>query len=166
MFDPLDNWETLKTFSEVIKKLLEKLLEALAVIGGLAALWKWLIERKDRATDILLKLETEFRDKEVMQGRQCIEDDERYRLIKDRLKQFVAEFRGEKPDQKPESGLNAWRDPGTPADLRFEGIAVFQIAPEQPSTENGALAPAIVRSPRPAWDSVSKGPAIRLRQAR
>ena len=92
MFQPLDNWDDLKTFSEIFKNLFE----ALAVLGGVGVLWKYLVERKDRATDILLRLEKEFCKKKVMQGRQCIEDDGRYHLIKDRLKQYVAESRRER----------------------------------------------------------------------
>lgn len=77
MFKPPDNWDELKTFSEIFKNLIE----ALAVIGGLFGLWKWLLERKDRATDILLQLEQEFRKPEIMKGRQCIEEIERYRRL-------------------------------------------------------------------------------------
>lgn len=87
MFEPLDNWDDLKTFSEIFKNLFE----ALAVLGGAVAVSKYLVERKDRAADILLQLEHEFCKKKVMQGRQCIEDDGRYHLIKDRLKQLAAE---------------------------------------------------------------------------
>jgi hypothetical protein len=69
----------LKTFSEISRNLIE----SLAVLGGVAALWKYLNERKDRATDILLKLENEFCKKKVMQGaamhrrRQTLSSDKR-----------------------------------------------------------------------------------------
>jgi hypothetical protein len=99
MFKPPDNWDELKTFSEIFKNLIE----ALAVIGGLFGLWKWLLERKDRATDILLQLEQEFRKPEIMKGRQCIEEIERYRLIKDRLPRYVAESQGERLEPPAES---------------------------------------------------------------
>jgi hypothetical protein len=101
MIEPLDTWEKMKNLSEIIKNLLE----ALAVIGGVAALWKWLVERKDRATDILLKLETEFRDDKVMRGRLCIEDDRLYNSIKERLKRYVAESRNATQAQQSPSAM-------------------------------------------------------------
>jgi hypothetical protein len=86
MFKPPDNWDELKTFSEIVKNLLE----ALAVVGGVLAFWKWLAERNDRAADILLKLEEDFCTPEIVQGKHCIEDNERYDLIKDQLRQYAA----------------------------------------------------------------------------
>ena len=85
MFNLPDNLEDLNTLSETVKNLVE----ALALIGAAFALWKWLVERKDRAADILLKLEQKFCEPEIMRGKQCIEQDERYELIKDRLMAVV-----------------------------------------------------------------------------
>jgi len=99
MFKLPDNLEELKTSSEIFKNLFE----GLAVMLGVAGLWKWLAERKDRATDILLQLERKFCEPEIVQGRQCIEDKERYDLIKDRLKQYVVESRAERSKLAAES---------------------------------------------------------------
>lgn len=90
-----DDWEHAKTVSEIVKNAVE----ALAIIGGLIGLWKWLAERRDRATDILLKLESEFCKPEIMKGRLCIEDDERYSLIKSRLKQQVDAPQGKRSNE-------------------------------------------------------------------
>jgi hypothetical protein len=59
MFKLPDSWEEWKTVSEIFKNIIE----ALAVIGGVAWLLKWLDERKDRATGILLQLEREVERK-------------------------------------------------------------------------------------------------------
>ena len=44
------------------------------MLAGAVAVIKWVNERRDRATDILLKLEEKFASKDVMKGRKRVED--------------------------------------------------------------------------------------------
>ncbi len=91
----LEDW---KSLSEIIKNGAE----ILVILGGLFALWKWLAERKDRSTDILLKLEQEFQKAELVKGRLYIEDDVRYSQIKSQLMELTSEAR---IDRQKLSGL-------------------------------------------------------------
>ena len=59
--------ETVKNFAEI-----------LAIIGGAFAIGKWLFERYDRATDVLLELEKKFNEPQLLLGRGMIEDDIAY----------------------------------------------------------------------------------------
>jgi hypothetical protein len=49
-------------------------LESAAIVAGGVALLKWFTERKDRATDVLLKLEEHFNEVGVRAGRFLVED--------------------------------------------------------------------------------------------
>jgi hypothetical protein len=116
MFKLPEYWEGVKTLSEIFKNIVE----ALAVIGGVSALWKWLAERKDRATDILFELEREFSSKpEIVQGKECIEEDERYDLIKGRLKQYVTESQPER-SKSPAESSKAKQKFGSPQEKEIE----------------------------------------------
>ena len=59
--------ETVKNFAEVA-----------AISAGGFALYKWVFERYDRATDVLLELEKKFNEPECLLGRALIEDDVAY----------------------------------------------------------------------------------------
>jgi NAD-dependent protein deacetylases, SIR2 family len=71
----------------------EPILKTLAVAGGAFALWKWVKERNNRATDVLLELEEQF-EKKCKKGRPLIEHDWRYNEVKELLRCAVA--RGER----------------------------------------------------------------------
>jgi len=79
---------SLRTLAETLKPILE----CLAIIAGSFALIKWLRERNNRATDVLLKLEEEF-DKKCEHGRPLIEHDWKYDKVKELLKSAVREGR-------------------------------------------------------------------------
>ncbi len=62
--------ELAKIWSEIVKNVAE----SGAVLAAVFAVIKWVNERRDRATDVLLRLENEFKDKDVMAGRNKVED--------------------------------------------------------------------------------------------
>ena len=57
---------------------LKPILECIAFVVGAGALIKWFVERDDRATDVLLKLEEHFNEPQVRKGRQLVEDPQKY----------------------------------------------------------------------------------------
>lgn len=58
-----------------ISEIVKNVAEALAVIGGGFALYRWLHERNDRATEVLFQLEERFQKKAVATGRALLEED-------------------------------------------------------------------------------------------
>ncbi len=71
-------------------ELLKPILECLAIVLGGAALLKWMQERDDRASDVLLKLEEEFETK-CKNGRPLLEDEDKYGTVQQALQNAVAE---------------------------------------------------------------------------
>jgi hypothetical protein len=67
---------TLKTVSDLAESI-KPILECLAYFAGSLALVKWLRERNDRATDVLLSLEEQFETK-CAAGRQYIDEPLKY----------------------------------------------------------------------------------------
>src|SRR5581483_6182387 len=59
--------------------------EAAAVVGAVGTLIKWATERQDRSTQVLLELENRFNEPLIRMGRLCLEDDEHYETISDKL---------------------------------------------------------------------------------
>jgi hypothetical protein len=59
-----------KEWSEIVKNVVE----SLAVVAGAFAIVQWVSGRRDRATDVLLRLEEEFKKQDVMGGRKMVED--------------------------------------------------------------------------------------------
>ena len=59
-----------KEWSEVVKHVVE----SGAVLAAVFALIKWVDERRDRGTDVLLSLETKFKTEKILEGRNVIED--------------------------------------------------------------------------------------------
>lgn len=88
---------------------LKPILECLAIIAGALAIIKWLRERNNRATDVLLKLEEEF-DKKCEKGRGLIEHDWKYNEVKELLKSAVREgkrsARAEHDPQDPQMAVD------------------------------------------------------------
>src|SRR6266480_6029454 len=95
------DWTKLHEVSEVVKNFAE----ALAIFGGVFALLKWLSERHDRSTDVLLELTTQFDQQECIQGRTLIDDDVAYGKIVSRLHTAVLE--ASEPIPLKESALSA-----------------------------------------------------------
>jgi NAD-dependent deacetylase len=95
------NWTKLQELSEILKNFAE----VLAIIGGVFALWKWLYERHDRSTDVLLELAKKFGEPECVQGRTLIEDDVAYGEIFSRL--HIAVLEASEPIPLKESKLSA-----------------------------------------------------------
>jgi len=79
--------ERLKQISEIAKNTAE----ALAIVGGAFALWQWLFERYDRATDVLIDLEEKFNERQSVRGRTLIEDDVEYGKVVRLMQQAVLE---------------------------------------------------------------------------
>jgi NAD-dependent deacetylase len=79
---PLEHW---KSISEVASNFAQ----ALAVLGGIFFLVKWLRERSDRTTEILLRLENRFNAAKVLEGRRAIDHDGKYEEIRGVLDQWV-----------------------------------------------------------------------------
>jgi hypothetical protein len=66
-------WWTLeerKNWAEIVKTVVE----ALALLAGAFAVVQWVNARSDRGTDVLLTLEKEFKDTDVLAGRELVED--------------------------------------------------------------------------------------------
>jgi len=59
-----------KEWSETVKNAVE----SLAVVAAAFGICKWLDERRNRATDVLLALDKEFKEAPVMAGRTFVED--------------------------------------------------------------------------------------------
>lgn len=59
--------------------------EAAALLGGVWTIWAWLRQRKDRAADVLLMLETRFAVPDVVKGRAALEDQATYDDIRPAL---------------------------------------------------------------------------------
>lgn len=95
------NWTKLQELSEILKNFAE----VLAIIGGVFALWKWLYERRDRSTDVLLELAKKFSEPECVQGLTLIEDDVAYGEIVSRL--HIAVLEASEPIPLNESKLSA-----------------------------------------------------------
>src|SRR5882672_10767355 len=75
-----------KDWSDTVKNVIE----TAAVLCGVVAVFKWITERQDRATDILLMLNEEF--KKVIKGKQLIDDNNKYKTdAAPSLKRAVAE---------------------------------------------------------------------------
>jgi hypothetical protein len=74
---------TLANLSDFATRL-KPILECLAYLAGALALVKWLRERTDRATDVLLKLEEEF-DRKCAAGRQCLDEPPKYAECREAL---------------------------------------------------------------------------------
>ncbi len=74
----LNDW---KTYSEIAKNLVS----ILGLAGGLFVLYKWIYARLDRATDILLKLDSQFTTPEMVKGRQLIEYDQEWNRVRGAL---------------------------------------------------------------------------------
>jgi len=91
-----------KTFSDIAKNAFE----VFAVFGGLFALRKWLAERNDRATDILLKLEQQFQKDNLEKGRLYLEDDRQCKLIRPQLELLASNAGNEKIKLGRASGIN------------------------------------------------------------
>jgi len=58
-----------KDWSETVKNVVE----SLAVLAAAFAAFKWLDERRNRATDVLMKLDEMFRNGDVLNGRELVE---------------------------------------------------------------------------------------------
>jgi NAD-dependent deacetylase len=68
----------LKDISEVVRNFGQ----GLALVGGIVVLITWLYARRDRSTEVLLRLENEFGRAEIRRGRELIESDAAYREIR------------------------------------------------------------------------------------
>lgn len=77
MFD-IQNAQSAFTWWKDLAELLKDVLESLAIIAGSLALIKWFTERHDRATDVLLQLETRFQDPEIQNACHFLEDETEY----------------------------------------------------------------------------------------
>lgn len=54
---------------------LADIISKLAVLGGVAVLWKWSQERNDRSAEVLLKLQDRYCDERVRKAREFLETD-------------------------------------------------------------------------------------------
>jgi len=61
------------------------ILQCVAFLLGIFALYKWSRERNDRATDVLLKLEEHFNVERVRKGRFVVEDINQYNAVSESL---------------------------------------------------------------------------------
>lgn len=75
--EPTD-WNTLKTISEVVKNWVQ----VAGVLGAVFLFYRWVVERKDRSTQVLFELETRFAAKEVQAGGVLVEEDAAYEGIR------------------------------------------------------------------------------------
>lgn len=78
-----------KDWSETIKNVIE----SGAVLAAVFAVIKWVQERQDRATEVLLKLEEKFSVEAVVKGRDLIDDDARYQRAAADIDKVVRERR-------------------------------------------------------------------------
>jgi NAD-dependent deacetylase len=69
------------TYLKDISEIAKNFVEALAVLAGAFALFKWLRERHDRAIDVMVALETRFSAPQLSAARLLIEDDNSYKKI-------------------------------------------------------------------------------------
>jgi NAD-dependent protein deacetylase/lipoamidase len=75
-----------KAYSEIVKNLVQ----VLGFAGGLFLLYQWIYGRRDRATDVLVQLDGQFTTEEMVQGRQLVEDDEKWKRVRVVLLKEVA----------------------------------------------------------------------------
>ena len=75
---------TLMELSELADEI-KPILEVIAFALGATAVFKWLQERSDRASDVLLSLEDQFEQK-CGKGRELVENDQLYDGLKQRLR--------------------------------------------------------------------------------
>jgi len=66
------------TYWKDLADLIKTILESVAIIAGALVVIKWFAERHDRATDVLLQLETRFQDPELQHACRILEDEETY----------------------------------------------------------------------------------------
>ena len=60
--------------------------------GGIFLLYKWIYSRRDRGTDLLIQLDTQFKTKEMSDGRQLIEDNRKWaKLRTEILREIISE---------------------------------------------------------------------------
>ena len=80
--------EELKTWSEIWKNMAQVVSSGC----GIFLLYKWIYSRRDRGTDLLIQLDTQFKTKEMSDGRQLIEDNRKWaKLRTEILREIISE---------------------------------------------------------------------------
>ena len=69
----------------------KNVVESGAALAAALAIVKWVTERRDRATEVLLKLEERFSEKEVVKARDCIDDQKKYDIAREELSKSIRE---------------------------------------------------------------------------
>jgi NAD-dependent deacetylase len=77
----LSNLQYWQTISEIGRNVAQILVFA----GGVVALLKWLHERRDRATEVLLSLDEKFNSEKMCKARELIDDDREYKKVRKAL---------------------------------------------------------------------------------
>jgi hypothetical protein len=101
------NLEERQQWSEIVKNVVE----TLAVLAGAFAIVQWVNARSDRSTDVLLSLEKEFKDPEVLAGRELVEDGDyggngRSKSLDAMLRFYVLLYGVHRARQVPEQSLS------------------------------------------------------------
>ncbi|MBI5368798.1 MAG: hypothetical protein HZA54_17310 [Planctomycetes bacterium] len=110
------------TYINIVKGVVETIA---ILVGGLAA-YKWFIERRDRATDVLFLLYDRF-DK-LSEGRDDIEEDSRYEMVKPALAAAIPAAGGGTPKAPPVPDAPAAPAPPTPDPLRnIDSVLRFYV---------------------------------------
>lgn len=96
-----------REWSETVKNAVQ----SLAIVAAAFGICKWLEERRNRATDVLLALDKEFKKKPVMDGRKCVEDGDyegeaRSDKLDDLLRFYVLLYGVFRAKQVPEVSLS------------------------------------------------------------
>lgn len=130
---PLAQWKEIADLTKTV-------LESIAILAGSLALIKWLRERHDRATDVLLQLETRFQDPELQKGCRILEDETEYERTAPILEMAVRSDANLWPESPLSKKIDSAEDaPPVERFMRFLSLKTLPNAEASPAATLASL---------------------------